>query len=448
MCPIMPDQPVKRLSAGIRENTKAKPTVSICYNQLCSTCFCLMPLTPPAALPKPSPIEIHWQEAGLPCSARWRSERGAAPAQRVMLADDTPPADSAFKMACEGTALLWRGDFQNARHLLQAMARRADQVAPHKRKKTRQAMPLIDALNQHRQAQAQRARLLGMLLIEVNADYSIPLRRAPDFKAACTEAWGAADLAAARSVVSLRELLGIHSAHEWQRVGVEIPALGAAPHNRIHPHYGVFSPIRGEYLQLVATAHLPKPPKGQDQLTAFDIGTGTGVLAAVLARRGVGRIVATDMDPRALACARNNIAQLGLEQQVSVVHADLFPPGLASLIVCNPPWLPLRPGSPLERAVYDEDGRMLGGFLQGLRAHLAPKGEGWLILSNLAELLGLRTRDELLALFEHNGLRVVSRIDAKPLHPKASDAGDPLHQARAKEVTSLWRLAALPLPNA
>jgi hypothetical protein len=63
-------------------------------------------------------------------------------------------------------------------------------------------------------------------------------------------------------------------------------------------------------------------------------------------------------------------------------------------------------------------------------------------LSNLAELLGLRTRDELLAAFEQHGLRVVSRIDAKPKHPKASDADDALHQARAKEVTSLWRLAA------
>lgn len=404
-----------------------------------------MPLTPPAPLPEPSPNHIHWQEAGLPCSAIWRSERGSTPAKRVVLVDDTSPADSAYRAACEGTALLWRGDFQNARHLLQALTRRADQVSPRKRQKMTQPETLLDALNQHRQAQARRARLLGMLLIEVNADYSIDLRRAPDSRAALTAAWGAPDPAGPKSVVSLRELLGIRSAHEWQRVGLEIPALGAPPNNRIHPHYGVFSPVRGEYIQLVATAHIPKPPKGQNQITAFDIGTGTGVLAAVLARRGVSQVVATDTDRRALACARANIMQLGLDAQVTVLEADLFPPGLASLIVCNPPWLPLRPGSPLERAVYDEDGRMLAGFLQGLLAHLAPKGEGWLILSNLAELLGLRTREALLAQFEQHGLRVVSRIDAKPLHPKASDASDPLHEARAKEVTSLWRLAALPL---
>jgi len=400
-----------------------------------------MPQTPPATQPEPSASHIHWQEADLPCSARWRSERGAAPPQRVLLADDTTPADSAFRLACEGTALLWRGDFQNARHLLQALARRVDHVAPRKRKQAPTPVALPETFKLYRLAQARRARILGMLLIELDADYAVPLRRAPDFKAACSAAWGEADLAAGKSVVSLRELLGIHSAHEWQRVGVEIPALGAAPENRIHPHYGVFSPVRGEYIQLVATAHLPKPPKGQSQLSAFDIGTGTGVLAAVLARRGVGRIVATDTDPRALACARANVAQLGLEEQVSVVEANLFPDGLASLIVCNPPWLPLRPGSALERAVYDEDGRMLLGFLTGLSAHLTPKGEGWLIISNLAELLGLRSHEELLELFERHGLRVVSRIDAKPLHPKAGDASDPLHQARAKEVTSLWRLA-------
>jgi len=86
---------------------------------------------------------------------------------------------------------------------------------------------------------------------------------------------------------------------------------------------------------------------------------------------------------------------------------------------------------------------MLTGFLKGLTAHLAPKGEGWLILSDLAEHLGLRSRAELLAMFESNGLKVVSRIDAKPQHPKAADASDPLHNARAAEVTSLWRLTAI-----
>ncbi len=365
---------------------------------------------------------VNWFEADENRSARWRSESGAPPPKRVMVADDTLSADVAFRMASEGTTLLWRGDFQNARQLLQAMARRID------RKPRKKATSPTEAFNFHRQFQSHRARTLGMLLLPLEADYTIPLRRAPDVKQACTEAYGPADGA---SVLSLRELLGVIGAHEWRKSGVEIPAIGA----RIYPHYGVFSPVRGEYVGLVADAPLPS------QELAFDIGAGTGVLAAVLAHRGVKHVIATDQDTRALACARENIQQLGLAGQVKIMQEDLFPQGKAPLIVCNPPWLPARANSPLEHAIYDPESRMLRGFLAGLSAHLEPAGEGWLILSDLAEHLGLRTRDELLAAIDSAGLKVVGRMDVKPTHPRASDDTDPLHAARAAEITSLWRLA-------
>jgi methylase of polypeptide subunit release factors len=271
-----------------------------------------------------------------------------------------------------------------------------------------------------------------MLLIPLDADYAIPLRRAPDIRQACAEAYGPAQEA---SVVSLRELLGVIGAHEWRRKGIELPAFGM----RIHPHYGVFAPVRSEYVDLVAKAPLPAALASRS--VAFDIGTGTGVLAAVLARRGIERVVATDQDPRALACARENVDRLDLAGRVDVVQADLFPEGRAALVVCNPPWVPARPSSPLEHGIYDPESRMLHGFLRGLPAHLDTGGEGWLILSDLAEHLGLRSREALLALFDGAGLMVVDRMDVRPKHPKASDARDPLHRARKAEVTSMWRLA-------
>ncbi|MGP4854856.1 hypothetical protein ACTXP3_27200, partial [Klebsiella pneumoniae] len=83
------------------------------------------------------------------------------------------------------------------------------------------------------------------------------------------------------------------------------------------------------------------------------------------------------------------------------------------LIVCNPPWLPARPSSPVERAVYDPDNRMLRGFLEGLTAHLEPDGEGWLIPSDFAEHLVLRTRDALLVMIDAAGLQVIGRDDIK-----------------------------------
>ena len=49
-------------------------------------------------------------------------------------------------------------------------------------------------------------------------------------------------------------------------------------------------------------------------------------------------------------------------------------------------------------------------------------------------------REELLMWIKEAGLQVVQRYDTKPVHRKASDEGDALHQARSVEVTSLWVL--------
>ena len=388
---------------------------------------------------------MRWTEADAVHELRWQSEKGLPPPKKVLIADDTLTADTAYRLASEGSVFLWRGDYQNAKQLLQALARRAERPVKRNRKKIAKEAKLnpeaVNAMepkavfNQHRQAQAQRARILDAILIPVLANHTIPLRRAPDVTKACLEVL---EDAAEDYVLSLRELLSIISAHEWRKKGVVIPSLKEGA-QRLFPHYGVFSPLRGEYVELVAMAPLPAAIKVSS--LAFDIGVGTGVLSAVLVQRGVQQIIGTDQDPRALACAKANMQQLGLGQQVAILNADLFPPEKAALIVCNPPWLPARPSSPIERAIYDPDSAMLKGFLSQLKEHLLPEGEGWLILSDLAEHLQLRSRDQLLSWIASAGLKVVEKRDARPNHPKVSDASDPLHQARKAEVTSLWRLA-------
>lgn len=371
---------------------------------------------------------LNWIENGVEQRALWRSENGSPPPQKLRVVDDTLSADAAYRLACAGTALLWRGDFNNARQLLQAMMRRAGTQKSRRSGKAPSPTPR-EAFEAHRQRVAQRARMLGMLLLPFSAGHIVPLRRAPDVAQACCDAYGPSTEA---YVASLRELLGLIGAHEWRKKGAPIPALGAS----IHPHYGVFSPVRGEYVDLVAEA--PLPPG--DIALAFDIGVGSGVLSAVLAQRGVRRIIATDIDPRALACAADNLQRLGWQAQVELLQIDLFPPQRAALIVCNPPWLPAHPSSTVEQAIYDPDSRMLRGFLSGLAAHLTPEGEAWLILSDLAEHLGLRSRAELPAWIDAAGLQLKGRIDKRPRHPKVADPTDPLHAARAAEVTSLWRL--------
>jgi methylase of polypeptide subunit release factors len=381
---------------------------------------------------------IQWDENGQAHSAKWHSENGIAPHKKIKLADDTLTADIAYRLACEGTAMLYKGDFQNARQLLQALVRRIDKPSKKSTRVDRVAKEKtktpLDTFNLHRLAQSQRARILGMVLIPINADHSISLRRAPDVAQACLEAYGEQSES---YVISLRELLGVISAHEWRKKGVPVLARDNEE-IRIHPHYGVFSPIRGEYIELVLKA--PLPPSIQKNSIAFDVGVGTGVLSVVLAIRGIQRIIATDQDDRAITCAKENINRLNLNKQIEIQKTNLFPAEKAALIVCNPPWLPARPSSSIEHAIYDPESQMLKAFLSKLKDHLLPNGEGWLILSDFAEHLGLRSREELLSWIDVAGLKIITRLDTKPQHQKAFDTSDALYAARSRETTSLWRL--------
>lgn len=376
-------------------------------------------------------LTVDWTEAGLPRRAYWPAPLGKPPG-RIAVCDDTLGADAAYRLASQGTAILWRGDFHQARQMLPALARRMDRKSGKGAAAPAGADGAAERFHRHRMKQAQRSDTLNRLLVEIGPGMKLDLNRAPDVAEACRAALGEVPQP---FLLPLRALQGYIGAYEWFKKGVKVPGLA---HN-IHVPHGVYSPVRGEYLALLWEAPLPS-----DRL-AFDIGTGSGVIAAVLAQRGVRKIIATDVSERALACARDNMRRLGFSQAVALQHADLFPEGRSPLIVCNPPWIPAKPTTPIEHAIYDPGNRMLLGFLQGLPRHLEPGGEAWLILSDLAERLGLRAETFLPDAIAQAGLRVLGKLETRPLHPKARDAGDPLHDARSGEITRLWRLG---LPDA
>jgi methylase of polypeptide subunit release factors len=371
---------------------------------------------------------ITWQEKNKTMEAVWQSEAGNPPPKNVVVADDTTSARDAYKLICEGTAFLYKGDFQNAKQMLQAITRKFD-IKPIKPTEN-----LTQAFHQHRARQIQRASITNKILIELNHG-ACDLKRAPDVKEAVAGALiinAKIDKVPAKMVLSLRELLGMVGAHEWRKKGVFIDALQA----NIHAAYGVYSPIRGEYLELINNANLGTAK------TAFDIGTGTGVIAAILVTRGIKAVMATDNSVRALNCAAENIDKLNLKQYITLEQANLFPSGhkKADLIVCNPPWLPAKANAPIEHAIYDTNNVMVKGFINGVKAHLNDDGEAWLIMSDLAEHLGLRTNEELMKWIADAGLTVVEKLDIAPKHAKSSDQSDPLYAARSKEITSLYRL--------
>jgi hypothetical protein len=284
---------------------------------------------------------------------------------------------------------------------------------------------------------------MDSVLLELTAEHEIMLPRAPSVVDACRAA--CTDTPKGPYICSLRELLGIVGSFEWRRKGVLVAALGQKV---VYPHYGVFAPTRQDYINFLSS--IPLPASLTPDSLAMDIGTGTGVLAATLIHRGVSRVVATDSNPRAVACARENIERLGMNESISVLLADIFPPPAerAALILCNPPWLPGNPSSSLEKSVFDPSNHMLHGFLKGLHRYLLPKGEGWLIMSNIAEIVGLRSRESFLQTVEQSGLIVLRKFDycaSNILYEKedekddSDDANDIMITARKKEVISVWK---------
>jgi SAM-dependent methyltransferase len=359
----------------------------------------------------------------LPSTYRFRSESDEPAPARLVEVDDRLTADAALRQVRAGAWLLHGGDFHNARQLLAAMGRRLA------RARGPAAATPAEAFRAERRQRALEHATLGRVLVALDEPYRLRLGRAPDVARACREVWGEAQ---GVTVVPLKTLLGMLGAAEWRKKGLPVPGLEGA----LTPHYGVYLPTRTDYVELLAEV---KDVRGAGVL---DVGTGTGVLSFVLLQRGAAHAVGTDVDVRALACATENAARLGLSERFGAVEANLFPEsgGRFDLIVSNPPWIPEPPRNRVDRAVFDEGGRFLEGLLQGAAAHLAPGGRVLLLLSDLAVLLGLREAGWMKGALERAGLTLRERKDTPARHGRAKDAADPLHQARSREVTTLYVL--------
>jgi methylase of polypeptide subunit release factors len=351
----------------------------------------------------------------------WISESDAEKPTKVSEVGDALKADEALRRVRKGEFLLYTGDFHNARQLLGAMTRRLP--AP------RHGTSALDVFRSERRTRALEHETLGRVIVELDGHYELKLKRAPeDVSLACKQAWGKATVA--RTLVPLKTLLGVLGAAEWRKNGLEVAGLK----KKLITHYGVFVPTRTEYVEVLRKLSDVKGAR------CFDLGTGTGVLALILLEKGAAWVVGTDLDPRAVQCAKDNAQRFGVSDRFTVEERSLFPQGKADLIVFNPPWVPEPPKNRVDRSVFDEGGKVLEGFLAGLKDHLEKRGRGVLILSNLAELLGLRLPGELEDAFRKHGLECTRRIEQPAKHGKAKDKGDALYAARSKEVTTLYVL--------
>lgn len=349
----------------------------------------------------------------------WISESGAPAPEAVHAVDDTLKAKVATRRLRAGEVLLWTGDWHNGRQLLAAVKRRVR--AP------RAGGDLAQRWRAQRAHRSEVAALLSGVVVEVDAEGRSGLRRAPDTVDAVHWAWGESDTT---RLVPLSTLIGALGAAGWTRAGLEVPGLQGS----LEPRYGVFSPTRHAYVELLSEL--------EARGSVLDVGCGTGVLAFVLLQRGAERAIGTDVDPRSIDCATHNAQVLGLADRFSAVQCDLWQDQRADLVVFNAPWMPEAPATRLDRAVFDEGGALVLRWLNELPQHLTPGGRGALIVSDLPERLGLRTASWLPDAIEAAGLVVEARHERAASHRGARESSDPLHRARSAEQLCLWVLSA------
>ncbi len=127
----------------------------------------------------------------------------------------------------------------------------------------------------------------------------------------------------------------------------------------------------------------------------LEIGTGIG-LAAVLAARAGCHVVATDVVPAAVECARLNALLNGLGDRVDTRLGDCYEPvrGLAFDLICtSPPQMPTPPDRERSDAMAAADNggrdgwRLLDQVIAEAPAHLRPGGR---LVFTLFGFLGIK----------------------------------------------------------
>jgi methylase of polypeptide subunit release factors len=149
----------------------------------------------------------------------------------------------------------------------------------------------------------------------------------------------------------------------------------------------------GELLaRAIAESGFAEPPEaaaGAPPPLALDMGTGSGIGAIFLARRGY-KVIGVDISAEAVRCAEINILLNRLEDRVEIRQGDLFAPvrdHRFQLVTFNPPFLRGEPTS-----LYDQGWRatdVMERFAAGLPGALSPNGGALVLLSTDGDEAGM-----------------------------------------------------------
>lgn len=154
-------------------------------------------------------------------------------------------------------------------------------------------------------------------------------------------------------------------------------------------------------------ANLPAP---LGRPVAADVGAGSAAVACALAMESPGAaIVATEISPGALAVARENVAAHELTDRVHLVMADLLEcirPGVLSVVVSNPPYIPEGEIAGLAAEIGFEPREAIDGGEDGLAVirRLAPRAADALVArGRLLMEIGYSQAEDAAGLLEAHG---------------------------------------------
>jgi release factor glutamine methyltransferase len=128
--------------------------------------------------------------------------------------------------------------------------------------------------------------------------------------------------------------------------------------------------------------------------TVLDVGTGCGILA-VIASKKAEKVVATDVNPHAVKCAKQNADANRASSKIQVRLGDLFEPisrtEKFNIIVFNAPYLPStqsehRSWSGRAWAGGSTGRRIIDRFMKDAPSHLTTKGRILLVQSTLSNV--------------------------------------------------------------
>jgi release factor glutamine methyltransferase len=314
------------------------------------------------------------------------------------------------------TVVVTSGDFEDLRILVWYVMRYKEALIPRLEKHARPV--------ERMERQEGIRNRINHLLVPVQGESLVGIDHCPSLSG--LHDWASWDQDDRTCLVPARRIMRIITDMRRSTEGIEIRALG----NSIVVFPQVYVPFDQSIVDLL-DRNLEVAPSDE----VLDMGTGTGILALLAAKKGAQRVVAVDILDKAILNARENARRLGLDGKIEVRGpCDLFEcvPEKFDSVIFNPPWIRGDAKSVYEGAQYDRYGDIIERFLTGVGTHLKRDGCIYLFYSDISDSTGSGSLSELLDRIEHHGLKVVGDV-WKGRRSRISGSRERVHLYRLKE---------------